>query len=399
VTPSLFFSTLENFSMKKTLIALAAVAVSSAAMAQVTVSGVLDVQAVNNSKLTEMATGVTTETRTNTAAPGNNGWSTSQVAITVVEDLGNGLKATANINTGLNGGLSAFADRDRSLSLSGGFGTVRIGRFTPASDGSGNFLAGTTSTAGSGDGLTSANHGRRVAMQYTTPNMGGGLVGAVTYASGKADKVADAGKTGSGYMGLNLSYAQGPLSFAAGTSTVTTNVEAVAGTAATGVCLNSLTMATSTVATACAAGSSRIGGADPVAAVVDSQTKDKQMYVGASYNLGVATVVANYKTGKISSAGVNSANVRVTTFGVTVPMGAVTLAANMYTGKDSVAAAATDDGYDLKGNQISARYALSKRRFAYVAQGRADRTRQTANTTVGASSKVKQTTAGLVHSF
>ena len=386
--------------MKKTLIALAAVAVSSAAMAQVTVSGVLDVQAVNSTKTKaiEKDKANSTEATTNTAAPGNNGWSTSQVAITVVEDLGNGLKATANINTGVGGGTATFAGRDRSLSLSGGFGTVRIGNFGPAADGSGNFYAATSNTAGSGDSLTSANHGRRVAMQYTTPNMDG-LTGAVTYASGKADKLASDGKTGSGFMGLNLSYAQGPLSLAAGTSTVTTNVEAVAGTAATGVCLNSVTMATSTVSTACASGSSRIGGADPVAAVVASQTKDKQMYVGASYNLGVATVVANYKTGKISSAGVDSANVRVTTFGVTVPMGAVTLAANMYTGKDSVAAAATDDGYDLKGNQISARYALSKRTFAYVAQGRADRTRQTANTTVGASSKVKQTTAGLVHSF
>jgi predicted porin len=96
---------------------------------------------------------------------------------------------------------------------------------------------------------------------------------------------------------------------------------------------------------------------------------------------------------------VNSADVRVTTFGVTVPMGAVTLAANMYTGKDAVAAAVTDDGYKLKGNQISARYALSKRTFAYVAQGRAERTREEANNTKGATSVLKQTTAGLVHSF
>ena len=383
--------------MKKTLIALAAVAVSSAAMAQVTVSGVLDVQAVNNSKSTAIAKDKanSTEATTNTAAPGNNGWSTSQLSFTAVEDLGNGLKATANINTGLTGGSKTLGDRDRSLSLSGGFGTVRIGNFTPAADGSGNFYAATSNTAGSGDALTSAAHGRQVVMQYTTPNMGG-LTGAVTYASGKADKLASEGKAGKDLLGLNLSYAQGPLSLAAGTSTVTTNVEAAAGTA--GMCV---TAATSTVVAATATTSACTGGTNIgwVAPVSASITKDKQMYVGASYNLGVATVVANYKTGKISSAGVNSADVRVTTFGVTVPMGAVTLAANMYTGKDSVAAGVDDDGYKLKGNQISARYALSKRTFAYVAQGRADRTRETANTTKGASSVLKQTTAGLVHSF
>jgi predicted porin len=386
---------LENFSMKKTLIALAAVAVSSAAMAQVTVSGVLDVQAVNNSKLTEMATGVTTETRTNTAAPGNNGWSTSQVAITVVEDLGNGLKATANINTGLNGGLSAFADRDRSLSLSGGFGTVRIGRFTPASDGSGNFYAATSSTAGSGDGLTSAGNGRQNVMQYTTPTMGG-LTAAVTYASGKADKTALEGKGGAGLTGLNLSYVQGPLSLGAGTSTTTVNIEAAASTE--GFCLLSVSSTgTALIAagTACAE-DTRITGSDAVAA---KETKDKQQYVGASYNLGVATVVANYRTGKVSSAGVNSADIRLTTFGVTVPMGAVTLAATMYTGKDAVSAASTTDGFKLKGNQISARYALSKRTFAYVAQGRADKNRDAANATTGVATVTKETTAGLVHSF
>jgi len=387
--------------MKKTLIALAAVAVSSAAMAQVTVSGVLDVQAVNSSKETAIAKDAlpSAATVTNTAAPGNNGWSTSQVAITATEDLGNGLKATANINTGVGGGTATFAGRDRSLSLSGGFGTVRIGNFGPASDGSGNFLAGTTNTAGSGDGLTNTTagaHGRRVAMQYTTPNMGG-LTAAVTYASGKADKTASEGKTGAGLMGLNLSYAQGPLSVAAGTSTTTVNVEAVAGTAGMCVTAATSTVVAATATTSACTNGTNIGWVAPVAA---KETKDKQMYVGASYDLGVATVVANYRTGKSTTVGtgVNTHNIRATTFGVTVPMGAVTLAANMYTGKDSVAAAAADDGFKLKGNQISARYALSKRTFAYVAQGRAEKNRDATNTT-GAATVLKQTTAGLVHSF
>jgi predicted porin len=231
----------------------------------------------------------------------------------------------------------------------------------------------------------------------------GGLTGAVTYASGKVDKAAE-GKADAGLMGLSLTYAHGSLSLGAGTSTTTVNVEAAAGTAGTCI-LNSFTTGNAATSTSAilagakcdATTQTRLTGADAVAA---KETKDKQMYVGASYDLGVATVVANYRSGKSTTVatGVNSHNIRVTTFGVTVPMGAVTLAANMYTGKDSVAAAATDDGFKLKGNQISARYALSKRTFVYVATGRSEKNRDATNTT-GATLKTKQTTAGLVHSF
>jgi predicted porin len=82
VTPSLFFSTLENFSMKKTLIALAAVAVSSAAFAQVTISGNVDARYQS--------------AKTSTAAA-TKGFliSDAQLHFAATEDLGGGTTATA----------------------------------------------------------------------------------------------------------------------------------------------------------------------------------------------------------------------------------------------------------------------------------------------------------------
>jgi predicted porin len=84
VTPSLFFSTLENFSMKKTLIALAAVAVSSAAMAQVTVSGTYG---FGHESVTSQANSTAAKT-TISGLRNVNG----NIRFTAAEDIGNGLR-------------------------------------------------------------------------------------------------------------------------------------------------------------------------------------------------------------------------------------------------------------------------------------------------------------------
>ena len=383
--------------MKKTLIALAAVAVAGTAFAQnVTISGTLDVQAVNNSKSTTIADtkGVADKVDTKTAAPGNNGWATSELRFSGSEDLGGGLTASFQLNTGLGNGNQTLANRDRFLNLSGGFGSVRIGNFTPATDGSAAFGGhGTTLTAGSADTITNAGHGRQVAMQYTTPNMSG-FTASVVYSSGKVDKAGAEGKGGKDLSGLAFNYAQGPLRVGAGTSKLTTNVEAAAGKA--GFCVTAATtspLSASSAASSCTGAA--VGHTQDVSA---SKTKNTQNYLGASYDLGVATVSASHLTGKISKAGVNSADIKLNTLGVTVPVGAITLTASMYRGKDKVSSA-TDDDYNLRGHQVTARYALSKRTFVYAAMGENDRKRTGGNTEKGAANKTKQTTMGLVHSF
>ncbi|CAN1545980.1 OmpC Outer membrane protein (porin) [Burkholderiaceae bacterium] len=113
VPPILFFSTLENFSMKKTLIALAAVAVSSAAMAQVTITG-------------SIGFGFESLNTAGTKTSGY-GFDDSEVRFSFAEDLGGGLKASGSmtIDNLIDGSGTTGAKGDGAvLSLSGGFGTV-----------------------------------------------------------------------------------------------------------------------------------------------------------------------------------------------------------------------------------------------------------------------------------
>lgn len=118
--------------MKKSLIALAVLAASGAAMAQssVTIFGIVDV-GVGHLSATNSVSGVT-----------QSGNSSSRLGFRGVEDLGGGLKAgfwlegaiSPDTGTGAGGSVSGadansfkFARRS-TISLAGGFGEVRLGR-------------------------------------------------------------------------------------------------------------------------------------------------------------------------------------------------------------------------------------------------------------------------------
>lgn len=118
--------------MKKTLIALAAVAVSGAAMAQSSVNlyGIADVY-VGKAK-------------GSSAAMGSGGVSTSRWGIKGSEDLGGGLAANFNFEQGLNltdGTTGSGFNRQARVGLSGGFGEVQMGKLWSAFDD----IAGATS--------------------------------------------------------------------------------------------------------------------------------------------------------------------------------------------------------------------------------------------------------------
>jgi predicted porin len=100
---------LEKIEMKKTLVAVAAMAVVTGAMANVTIGGLVD-QAVSSAKATTAA-GVTTTTKS--IAPVVNG--ASELFFTGSEDLGDGLKASFRL------GLNMTAD-DGPLSVAYGAG-------------------------------------------------------------------------------------------------------------------------------------------------------------------------------------------------------------------------------------------------------------------------------------
>jgi len=96
--------------MKKTLIALAAVAVSSAAMAQATISGTFNV-----------------DTQNTMSANSTVGMGDAIVSVSASEDLGNGIKASANTTFQTKAGRSGtVTNNGYSFALTGGFGGLTL---------------------------------------------------------------------------------------------------------------------------------------------------------------------------------------------------------------------------------------------------------------------------------
>lgn len=202
--------------MKKTLIALAAVAATGAAFAQssVTLFGVVDLNVRSVKQGGESLTSLSQD-----------GIASSRLGFRGVEDLGGGLKAgfwlegAINPDTGTPGGLQF--QRRSTLSLLGNFGEVRLGRdYTPTfwshtvfdpfgTNGVGSSL-NTFSTLGSGAStLVRANN----TIAYLLPNFGG-FSGWFQYSL----KESKADNTPNEYAGLRLTYAAGPLSLAVATA-------------------------------------------------------------------------------------------------------------------------------------------------------------------------------------
>ena len=199
--------------MKKTLIALAAVAATSASFAQstVTLSGTVDVG------IEKRFSGDATRMTAN-----RNG--TSNWTLSGAEDLGGGLKAVFQVSTSFNtddgtvGGLStgtsgsALGNNGMFVGLTGGFGTLRAGRPVNTLYGNAMFANGTkgVSLHDSNTVLSGlvANAGNTVyvnnAVQYHSPRFAGFQV-QLEYAASEAAG-ASAG------TGIGIRYDGGPLS-------------------------------------------------------------------------------------------------------------------------------------------------------------------------------------------
>ena len=376
---------------------MAALAAVSASFAQstVTLSGVLEIAplrtAESKTQASPTAAEVTTKV-TNTAQ--HMTWATPVLSIVAVEDLGGGLRATAVMISGVGDG---FAARERTLALSSGMGTLRVGRFVPAAAAGFHSFSGTGSATlvGSSYALstaTAATNGLHTntttferqdnVLQYTTPNFSGFTANAaIVNNKSDSDAAAATGKTANEQTSLHLGYAQGPLAFGLGMNRAKGNVEASAQVAA-------IALGTT--------GGPTLG----TNAVPASSTNSSLNWVGASYNLGVASVFAHYVTRKgeaTTAAGVTTTgtDIRATGLGVSAPFGATTLRASMYSGKDARTVLTTDD-VKLSGYQISAVYALSKRTSAIAAMG-VNEIKRDGGT--AATRKFSATTLALNHSF
>lgn len=196
--------------MKKTLIALAALA-STAAFAQssVTLYGVAD---ASLSKVTDKSAALSS------AGVMNNG--TSRWGVRGTEDLGGGLKAGFNFEQGLSlndgslakSGAGEFG-RAAWMNLSGGFGEVRLGRTLNPSfyaaaawelTGAANYSVVVSQFGAVLGGIRNSSQ-----IAYTSPNMGGfsATVGYVLKGNSANEKAK---------VDLNAIYANGPLAVALG---------------------------------------------------------------------------------------------------------------------------------------------------------------------------------------
>ena len=163
--------------MKKSLIALAVLGFAGAAMAQssVTLYGVAD------AGLGKAKSAGDTKVNMQSAGTMNNG--TSRLGVRGVEDLGGGLKAGFNFETGLsleNGNTSTagagFWGRAANLWLGGNWGTFKMGRsLTPSYYGAAVWeLTGTANYSVVGSTFGFANSLRNNSQfSYKTPNLGG----------------------------------------------------------------------------------------------------------------------------------------------------------------------------------------------------------------------------------
>jgi len=198
--------------MKKTLLALAAMAAASASFAQssVTLYGVVDAS-LENVRGDKSVTRVSSDNL-----------SSSRFGLKGTEDLGGGLKANFNlespvtVDTGA-AGTGAFWDRQAWVGVAGGFGEVRLGRTdTPIGDIAGNVLSAQAYDDLKILGTRAGVNYRRAsnAVTYLLPTLVPGLSAQLQYSTGTGKPEAGevAGDNVGRAYGLSVKYAAGPLS-------------------------------------------------------------------------------------------------------------------------------------------------------------------------------------------
>jgi len=193
--------------MKKSLIALAVLGFAGAAMAQssVTLYGVAD------AGLGKAKSAGETKVNMQSAGTMNNG--TSRLGVRGVEDLGGGLKAGFNFETGLsleNGNTSTagagFWGRAANLWLGGNWGTFQMGRtLNPSFYGVAAWeLTGTANYSVVGNTYGYVGGARNSSeFSYKTPDFGG--------LSAKLGYIMKADNGGNAKWDLNVIYANGPI--------------------------------------------------------------------------------------------------------------------------------------------------------------------------------------------
>ncbi|MFM1907572.1 MAG: hypothetical protein RLZZ591_1249 [Pseudomonadota bacterium] len=297
--------------MKKTLVALAALA-ATGAFAQVSLTGSYGMSYQKDNA-------------------GTTGFATTDGGVTFAasEDLGGGLKASASLGMDLQGRAQKTpGSTDASLSLAGGFGTVLVGTIEAGNGLLGRGAAGAPVSLpnGADDGKILAAASNVDIVKFTLPAMSGlTLAASYTDAAGAGGSAAASGKS----AGVSAAYAAGALSIGADYTMYQGGAVAAKAAVPAEVDGDGVITSLGTVAVAAAAGN------------------DYRARVSASYDLGVAKVGFGYET-KVKT---DDSKTNGYVVGVSAPLGAVTVGA-MYARNTGTDAALTGVGVD---------YALSKR--------------------------------------
>ena len=358
--------------MKKSLIALAVLAASGAAMAQssVTLYGRLDASVASVKTETTGAAPLAsiTQTGVNESNLNSTFW-----GLKGTEDLGNGLKANFklesrfSIDTGAIASANTLFEREANVGLSGGFGEVKLGRVPTSYDdlhGATNNVFNSnfaTTTDVAKAGITSYTGTLSNSVKYLSPTMGG-FSAAVQYSFGENKNllsnevviptpVANTNNLGDATdaISLHVKYAAGPL--------------------LVGYAYQEEKQAQTALTTA--------------------QDKIQYNLFAASYDFGVAKLVGAYTQ--------TDNNTREDTgyqVGVSMPMGAFTLAAGYSKEESEGTGLATLDG---SGYSLVGTYDLSKRTTLYVGYENT----KVQSGTIGAISEAKRANfaAGVRHLF
>ncbi|ENO91193.1 porin [Thauera sp. 28] len=311
--------------MQKKLIALAVAGLVSApafAQSNVTIYGVADAyMAFGDHGANDMS------------AVNSGGLSGSRIGFRGTEDLGNGLKAVFTYEQAVNFDGSDNSDGTRGLGgnsrqsfvgLSGGFGTVSLGRqYAPGFDhivdafGNSAILSPAAILIGGEGSTIDAGSGARWNNSVAYNGSFSGLGVRAIYSMRANEVHADPNDDDA--FGLGLNYNNGPLRVAA------------------------------------------------IYQLVQSNTADqKEWSLGGSYNFGVATLTAHYQDAK-SLNNTKGNDVDLWQVGVIVPVGA---AGNVHVGYGQ--ADYDNRNADAKSYSIAYTHALSKRTTAYVGYNQTD---------------------------
>jgi len=337
--------------MKKTLVAVAALATISGAMADVTIGGLVDAGVYSIGATT--AAGV--KTTTVGVGPQNNG--SDELFFMATEDLDGGLKATARLGFNVNATSSASGPTNRIsyLGLAGSFGEVQVGEqwkpgfFTVLNAD----FTGLVSTSGAGvvgPGAMAAYTANSIT--YTLPKFVDGL--GVQYQKGYGENTA--GST----SGYRIEYTNSGFyaSYSAETASMTSGA----------------TFAGNTIG----------GTSDALLTTTATGTNLKSSFYNASYDFGMA----KFGLGSGSSQAGATAKSTGTIYSLSVPVGSFVVAASITSGQQVTS---TGTATNTKGQRYAAFYSLSKRTSLYAFTG--------TSSAGSASRKTTETAAGIKHTF